>query len=175
MAVKKTLKLTSKLVHSIVTEVCGEDCIDLYKALKSKKNISEFVLAEAIDREINVTRNMLYRMYHSNLVSFIRKKDKQKGWYIYYWTFNPLQLSHLFKNLRTNRMEKLQERIDREQGSHFVVCPERCMRLDFERATEFDYKCPECGILLHMTDNTEIVKNLVNELKVLEKTPGRFK
>jgi len=175
MATSKKVKLTPKLVHSIITEVAGEDCVPLYKALKGKKNISEFVLAEKVEHEINITRNMLYRLYHSNLVSFIRKKDKQKGWYIYYWTFNNLQLSHLFKNLRQNRLVKLQERLDREQNSHFYRCPEKCMRLDFERATEFQYKCPECGVLLEMSDNSQIIKTLITDIKTLEKTPGRFK
>lgn len=175
MATKTKIRLTPKLVEAIITEVAGADCIPLYKTLKGKSNISEFLLAEQIDNEINVTRNMLYRLYHANLVSFIRKKDKQKGWYIYYWTFNPLQLSHLFSTLRTNRISKLQERIEREQGSHFYMCPERCMRLDFERATEFNYKCPECGILLDLSDNSQIVAELEKELSVLEKTPNRFK
>ncbi len=171
----RQIKLTPKLIEEIISDVSGRDCLSLYKALKNKKNISEFVLAEDIDQEINLTRNMLYRLYHANLVSFIRKKDKIKGWYIYYWTFNPAQLTHLFSTLRKTRMTKLQERIDREQSSHFYACPDGCMRLDFEQATEFSYKCPECGTILGMADNRETVKNLVTELEVLTKTPGRFK
>lgn len=78
------IKLTPKLIESVVGEVAGPDVIPLVKALKNKKNVSEFVIADEIDIEINATRNMLYRLYNANLVSFTRKKDKKKGWYIYY-------------------------------------------------------------------------------------------
>ncbi len=66
---------------------------------------------EKIKYEINVTRNMLYRLYHANLVSFIRKKDKKKGWYIYYWTFNQKRIKDLIKDIKKQRFERLVERL----------------------------------------------------------------
>ncbi len=116
------MKLSNKLVEEVISEVAGEDVLPLVKALKNRKNVSEFVLAEEIKQEINKTRNMLYRLYDSNLVSFIRKKDKKKGWYIYYWTFNSKRIKYLSKSLKKKRLEKLKERLKREKSGDFFTC-----------------------------------------------------
>jgi transcription initiation factor TFIIE subunit alpha len=163
------MKLSNKLIEGVISEVAGEDVLQLVKSLKNKKNVSEFTLAENIKQEINITRNMLYRLYNSNLVSFMRKKDKKKGWYIYYWTFNPKMVKYLASSLKKRRFEQLKERLKREKSSDFFICESKCLRLDFEQATEFQFKCPECGSLLNQDDNTEKIKKLEKEIKGLEK------
>tara|TARA_Y100000310_G_scaffold100745_1_gene98631 strand:- start:2682 stop:3320 length:639 start_codon:yes stop_codon:yes gene_type:complete len=162
------MRISSKIIEGVVSEVAGEDTVPLVKYLKDKKNISEFKIAESLKEEVNFTRNMLYRLYHNNLVSFIRKKDKKKGWYIYYWTFNPKTVGHLFGTLRTKRLEGLRERLKRENDGQFYACPEKCMRLDFDQATNFDFKCFECGKLLSLDDNSEVIGKIQAEIAELE-------
>lgn len=157
------------VLTEVVSELSGPDVMPLVRALKNKKNVSEFNLAKAIKHEINTTRNMLYRLYDQHLVTFIRKKDKKKGWYIYYWTFNPKRIKELAKTIRKNKIERITERIDREKSTNFFTCPNKCIRLDFDQATEFEYKCPECGEILQQEDNTQILEELTKELLKLEK------
>jgi transcription initiation factor TFIIE subunit alpha len=163
------MKASDKLLAEVITEVAGQDVLPLVKSLKNKKNVSEFKLATAIDQEINLTRNMLYRLYDHHLVTFIRKKDKKKGWYIYYWTFNPKRIKELVKNLKKMKAEKIKERLEREQSTNFFLCANKCIRLDFDQATEFEYKCPECGEILHQQDNRQKIAELNKELLKLEK------
>jgi transcription initiation factor TFIIE subunit alpha len=162
-------KARDDALTEVIKEVAGEDVLPLVRALKNKKNISEFKLADSIKKEINLTRNMLYRLYDHHLVTFIRKKDKKKGWYIYYWTFNPKRVKEIVRNLKKNKLEKLRERLAREQSTNFFVCANKCMRLDFDQATEFEYKCPECGEILHQEDNSKIIADLQKEIEKLEK------
>ncbi|MBW2996814.1 hypothetical protein KY349_00570 [Candidatus Woesearchaeota archaeon] len=163
------MKLSNKLVEDVVSAVAGEDVLPLVKQLKNKKNVSEFKLAETLKLEVNVTRNMLYRLYHANLVSFIRRKDKKKGWYIYYWTFKLKQIKYLAMSLKKERLERLQDRLAREKDSSFFVCPNSCMRLDFERAVGFEFKCPECASIMQQESNEEKIKQLQQEIKALQK------
>ncbi len=162
------MKLSNKIIESVVSEVAGEDVIPLVQALKNKKNVSEFKLAESIKEEVNRTRNMLYRLYDANLVSFVRKKDKKKGWYIYYWTFDSKKIKYLLANLKKKRLTKLKDRLDREMESKFYSCPTQCIRLDFDQAMNFEFKCPECGELVEQEDNSEEVKKLEKDIKGLE-------
>lgn len=162
-------KAPGKLIDDVVMQVVGEDVLPLVKVLKNKKNVSEFKLASSIRREINMTRNMLYRLYDHNLVSFMRKKDKKKGWYIYYWTFNLKRVKYLTENLKKQRIERLTERLEREQSTQFFSCPTPCIRLSFEQATDFEYKCPECGQLLHQEDNTNKIAEIKAEITQLHK------
>ena len=163
------MKLSNKLVEEVVTEVAGEDVLPLVKLLKNKKNVSEFKLAETLKHEVNLVRNMLYRLYHANLVSFTRRKDKKKGWYIYYWTFKIKQIRFLALSLKKKKLERLSDRLAREQDTSFFICPEGCMRLDFEKAVGFEFKCPECGEIMQQEPNDDKIKALKDEIKALQK------
>jgi transcription initiation factor TFIIE subunit alpha len=163
------MKLSNKLVEDVVADVAGADVLPLVRSLKNKKNISEFKLAEMINQEVNIVRNMLYRLYHANLVSFTRRKDKKKGWYIYYWTFRIKQIKYLAVSLRKQRLEKLRDRLNREKESHFFLCPSGCMRLDFEQAIGFEFKCPECASIMNQEQNDKKIKEIEEEIKNIEK------
>ena len=163
------MKITSKIVDEVASEVAGADVLPLVKALRNKMNVSEFKLATSIKKEINVTRNMLYRLYDNNLVSFTRKKDKKKGWYIYYWTFNQKRVKDLVKDIKKNKYEKLLERLEREKTVQFYACPNKCIRLDFDQGHDYSFKCPECGSLLNAEDNRAKIKELEAEVVRLQK------
>jgi len=162
------MPLSNKIIEKVVAETAGADVIPLVKLLKNKKNVSEFKLAEALKIEINQARNMLYRLYNVNLVSFVRKKDKKKGWYIYYWTFDLKRVKYLAKVLKRKRLEELKEKLEKEKSSQFFVCPNKCVRLDFDHAMSFEFKCPECGTIVQQEDNTERIRKLETEIKKLE-------
>ena len=169
------MKLSSKLVDDVVAETAGADVLPLVKLLKNKKNVSEFKLASGLKKDINPTRNMLYRLYNGNLVTFVRRKDQVKGWYIYYWTFNNKRIKQLTSNIKNKKLDKLRERLEREKGSNFFICENKCIRLDFDQATDFGYKCPECGALLHQEDNSKKITNLEAEISQLEKETRKRK
>ncbi|TKJ17408.1 hypothetical protein CEE44_02635 [Candidatus Woesearchaeota archaeon B3_Woes] len=163
------MRLSNNVIDVVVKEVVGEDALPLVKFLKKNKNVSEFKIADVIKKEVNATRNILYRLYENNLVSFMRKKDKQKGWYIYYWTFNQKRVKYLVMDLKKKKLEKLKERVEREKGSHFFGCKNRCIRLNFDHATNFNFKCPECGTVLDQEDNTKIILEIQKEIGAIEK------
>lgn len=154
--------------YGIISELAGERVLNVIEVLKKRKNISEFKLAEILKKDVNETRNLLYQLYHLNLVSFTRKKDKEKGWYIYYWTFMPKNLSFLKKKLKEKKIRKLTEQIKKEVSNFWFCCDDKCVRLDIEQATSYDYRCPECGKIMQQEDNSERIKKLQDELKKLK-------
>ncbi|MBI5065069.1 transcription factor [Candidatus Woesearchaeota archaeon] len=161
--------MSFKLVEEVVTEVAGSEVLPLAKALKGRENVSEYKLAGELKKEINHVRNMLYKLHDVNLVSFIRRKDKQKGWYIYYWTFETNQVKYLLKRIKDGKVERLKERLEREKGNQFYKCTNSCVRLNFDQSADYGYKCPECGELLNIEDNSERIKEIQEKLQDLEK------
>ncbi|MFH2028330.1 MAG: hypothetical protein ABIJ08_04290 [Nanoarchaeota archaeon] len=162
------MNLSKRVVEETVIQVTGKDVVPLVEALKNKKDVSEFKIASEIKKDINQTRNMLYRLYNQNLVSSIRKKDKKKGWYIYYWTLNNNRMKFLATKSKKAYLDRLMSRLEREKTLDFYSCANKCIRLDFEKSTEINFKCPECGNLLHMADNVEIIKKLEKEIKEIK-------
>lgn len=156
------------LLHKVVTELVGEEALPIVDYLRGKTRISEFIVAEELDIEIHKTRFLLYKLLEHNLVSFIRKKDKIKGWYICYWDLNEEMVEYLDEKIRQQKIEKLKERLDREEGNQFYMCRNACVRMDFERSMEFNFKCVECGEIMHPIDNTKTINFLKTRIKELQ-------
>ena len=52
---EEIMKIPDLSIQEAVSELAGNDVIPLVKALKNKKNVSEFKLADDINEEINKT------------------------------------------------------------------------------------------------------------------------
>ena len=156
------MKITDKFIRDVVSEVVGEDVMPLVGYLKGKRNISEFTIANDIEIEVNEARNMLYRLHGHHLVTYHRKKDKVKGWYISYWTFNPKRITDLQKHLHLSQMEKLRDRLKKEEQNvnGYFLCANMGARLEFDDALGYDFKCPECGAIMNQQDNTKTIEHL---------------
>lgn len=162
------MRLSNKVVDELVREVVGDDAIKLVALLRNKTNVSEFKLAEKLKLTVNHVRNMLYRLQEHNLVTSVRKKDKKKGWYIYYWTFNASQAKNLLFSLKRKRLDELRGRLNSESLDSFFTCPRDATRLKVGYAVEHDFKCPECGSLLKQLDNEEYISRIRKEIEELE-------
>jgi len=157
-----------KLMKKIVTELVSEEAIPIVKYLRGKTKISEFIVAEELELEIHRTRFLLYKLLEHNLVTFLRKKDKIKGWYICYWDLNEEMFEYLDKKMTKEKIEKLYERLEREEGNQFYLCRNACARMDFDKAMEFNFKCPECGEIMHNQDNSRTIEFIKERIKELE-------
>ena len=164
------MKMTNTKVQDTVKEVIGEDSIEIIDYLKDKKNVSDFKIAEKIDRDIHEVRNILYRLYNHNLVSYYRKKDRQKGWYISYWTFNKKKVKDLLDKTTREKLEKYSTRLKEEEANfgNFYLCPNACVRVGFEKAVDLEYRCPECGNILNHQDNTKTIDFLRSKIRELQ-------
>jgi len=167
-AISKKMRITEDLINYVVTELVGEEALPIILYLKGKTQISEFIIAEELDLEIHFVRNLLYRLLEYNIVSFIRKKDRIKGWYICYWDFNENMVPYLAEKIRLSKISKLKERLEREENHTFYMCRNACVRMPFEKSMEFNFKCPECGTLMNEQDNTRTQEFIKQQLKDLE-------
>ncbi|MFA5887400.1 MAG: hypothetical protein WC852_01680 [Candidatus Nanoarchaeia archaeon] len=157
---KGDIVLTTTEIDDLVVNFAGEDVLPLVTLLKGKENVSEFVIADRLNVTVNQVRNMLYRLHKSNLVTFTRKKDKKKGWYIYYWTLAMKNIKDALFNQKKKQLAEFHEKLAKENTGKFYVCPVKCARLTMEDAMEADFHCPECGQLLTEQDNKRTIENL---------------
>ncbi len=169
MAKKKRDTLTNKKMYGIINQIAGDGAVKIVEYLKGRKNISEFIIAEKTKLDMQTTRHILYKLNNHNIAVYIRKKDRKKGWYISYWTFDKRKVRELVDRMNKERLEKLHEQLKREETNmnNFYICNKACARLDFDRATEFEFKCPECGSLLNQQDNVRTINNIKEKIKDL--------
>ena len=154
--------------ESLIGEVVGDDVLLIVQILKNKQNVSEFKIAEKLKITINEVRNKIYRMQEHNLVVSTRKKDKEKGWYIYYWTLNNREIRNLIVSLASKKLSDLKKQLEREQEAKYLECSNKCMRLKFEDAMEYEFRCPECGSLMIEEKRNIRLDNIRKQIKLLE-------
>ncbi len=169
-----TKPLPKEIIDLIKNNV-DEGLLPLVKLLYNRRNVSEFKLSEKLKITINQIRNMLYRLQEKNLVTSIRRKDKKKGWYIYYWTFNKKQARALLKSIRTKRLNELKSLLKKVSVRNYFICQDCGIRLKFEDALDYNFRCPECGELLVEESKEAFVRKIKREISVLEKAMGKKK
>jgi transcription initiation factor TFIIE subunit alpha len=157
--------LSNKVIESVIAENIGEEYLPLVRILKGKKEMSELKLAGIINKNINVTRSMLYKLASSNLVASRKVKDKKKGWCVYYWSLKHSSIKYLAKISKENYLKKLSVELKKEQNLDFFACPSVCYRVSYEKALDLNFKCPECGELMYKEDNTSRIELIIKEIK----------
>ena len=163
------LDLTQDQVDKLVTYVAGELGIEITKHIaEGRENVSEFLIAEKMEMSINEVRQVLYRLQEQNLIHSTRKKDKKKGWYIYYWTFNFVEAKSLISKLKENRINFLRKRLEMEDSNEFYTCHKKCIRMKYHDAIEINFLCPECNKIMSIIDNKKQISTIQKELTLLE-------
>ena len=161
--------MQKELIKEIVVNVVGKQVEEIADLLDAKKHVNEFIIAKKLDITINQTRNILYKLSDFGLVSSIRKKDKKKGWYTYFWKFENIKALDFLKGLLDKRISQITQQINSRESKQFYVC-ERC-KLEFteENALFMDFTCDECASIFTVKDNTKVLKELKKGLMKNEK------
>ena len=151
-----------KILQELVSAIAGKNTEAVVGILKGKKDVNEYKIAKKLEMTINQTRNILYKLYNEGIVSFTRKKDKQKGWYIYYWTFNTVKAIERFLDIKKMEIENLKHQLASRETKRFFSCQTCHIEFTEETALHHDFICPECGQLLMLT----LKEDKINEIEV---------
>lgn len=158
-----------KLLKSVIEELVGKQSVEIIDLLAGKKDVNEFIIAKNLNLTINQTRNILYKLSDFGLVSFNRKKDKKKGWYIYFWTLNSFQALDLLEENLIKKMNVLEGNLkNRRQGRHYV-CNTCSIEVNEETALLNGFICPECEEVYQLSDDSAVIQDLEKKIFKLKK------
>jgi len=157
-----------KFLKLIVENLLNKQASPIVDLLVGKEHVNEFLIAKKLDLTINQTRNILYRLSDYGLVSFIRKKDKRKGWYIYFWTLDAHQSLKLLEETLKKDLSNLENQLKSRNEKRFYVCNTCSIEISEETALLNDFACPECEEIYELSESVDVVKQLekvVNKIK----------
>lgn len=158
-----------KFLKSIVEHLINKPASLIVDLLAGKKDVNEFLVAKKLGLTINQTRNILYKLSDYGLVSFIRKKDKRKGWYIYFWTLNVYQSLSLFENKMKEELNQAKSQLKSRKEKRYYLCKICSIEVTEEAALLNDFICPECEEVYELSNNQEFVDSLNKTINRLEK------
>jgi len=159
----------SDLLREISMLVGGKNAGPIVNLLTGRKHVNEFIVAKKLELTINQTRNILYKLADDGLVSSIRKKDKKKGWYTYFWIFNIDKALGLLQKNILNEISQLEHQLNSREVKQFYVCNTCKSELTEESALLQDFTCPECGEIYELKDNTSIILEIKSHVFRLKK------
>ena len=146
----------------IAEKLCSFEASKIIEYLHLNPGASEFDISDEIGYNVAKVRSNLYSLKNKNLIDYTRKKDKEKGWYLYYWRVIESNFDIVYKKDLKDKLEKFEERLEEEATSSFYICPNFCKRLEFELCIENDFLCPICGTLMN-EENKERKTNTIKK------------
>lgn len=164
-----------KFLKEIIGEIAGKPAMEIVDSLVDKKDVNEFLIAKKLKLTINQTRNILYKLSNYRLVSFTRKKDKRKGWYIYFWTLNSLKSLELLERKLLGELGRLEKQLKNRKVKRFYFCKTCNIEVGEETALLNNFICPECGQVYELAKKDKLIKEFGNRVSKLKKDFGIIK
>ncbi len=165
--VKRDKKTLRKLLNEVIALIIGRQAESIADLLDSEKHVNEFILAKKLGITINQTRNILYKISDQGLVSSIRKKDKRKGWYTYFWKIEIVKALEFLKGFILKRIDQLRNQLKSRETKQFYICELCNVEFNEENALLKDFTCSECGSVFVLKDNTLVIKELKKNIDKL--------
>ncbi|MCK9569175.1 hypothetical protein M0R72_09555 [Candidatus Pacearchaeota archaeon] len=161
--------MLQKFLKDAISSVVGKPADEMVDLLDGKKYTNEFLIAKKLDLTINQARNILYKVSDFGLVSFIRKKDKRKGWYTYFWKIEIIKCLEFLKSTIQKKMEQIQFQIKSRETKEFYTCEPCNIEFTEESALVHNFVCNECGSIVTRKDNAPVIKEYMKELDKLNR------
>ena len=157
--------MLDKFLKEAVSMVVGKAAEDIADLLNSKKHVNEFTISKKLDLTINQTRNLLYKLSEKGLVSSIRKKDKRKGWYTYFWKIEISKTLIFLRDLIGKRKDLIQEQLHNRKTKQYYFCGTCNVEFEEAQALLLNFTCNECGGIFTLEDNSKLIKDLIKNLE----------
>jgi transcription factor E len=157
------------LLKKVVENTAGLTAVQIVDLLDGKKDVNEFLIAKKLGLTINQTRNLLYKLSHLGILSSIRKKDKRKGWYIYFWTFNVLKSLEVLEQTLSNEIGQLNRQLQIKKNTRFYKCKLCGREATEETALLTNFMCSECGEVYDLADNAPIIEETIKQMDKIQK------
>jgi len=152
------------ILKNLVDEMAGAGTGTIVDILFDKDDVNEFLIAKKMDLTINQVRNILYKLSAEGLVSFTRKKDKKKGWYIYFWTLDKEKCLRKIEGEYIKKLSELKQTLSDRENKRYYNCKGCNIEVGEEKALESDFSCDECTEVYELVDNTNAIRDIKGKI-----------
>ena len=162
------------LVKTLLTNVVEDESdLPIVEALESGVETDEEI-AKKTGIKLNIVRKVLYKLYDLGLASYKRSKDPETQWFTYSWKFEKEEVINHIKKDSEQYLKMLNDELEHEENNMFFVCPQDHVRFDFDTASDYEFLCPVCMEELEFQDNNDHIKQLKEDIKMVESNFNSF-
>ncbi len=160
-----------EIIDEEIVNILNEEIEKSQEALKEEEEKSQEALKEekiASRIALKEVRKSLYKLSERSLARYRRVRDKETGYFVYYWSPIFERVHDLIIYRRKRSVKKLHQRLDYEQRNLLYVCDEGHTPVTFSDAFELGFICSTCSKELSQKDNANTIQFLEQKIKELD-------
>jgi len=158
--------LNDKVIRGYLMSLVGEDGLKMIGDMPEGE-ITDEEIATKTGVLLNTVRRTLFILYENKFAIVVRERDSNSGWLTYLWHLDFSGIEHQLMREKKKLLRNLKTRLEFEDNNVFYTCPQGCVRLLFDEATETEFLCPMCGEDLAYYDNSLFVGVLKKRVDAL--------
>jgi transcription initiation factor TFIIE subunit alpha len=148
----------------------GKGAVEIVKLLMRKPWLTDEEIANILKIDIKETRKILHRLHELSLISYDVARDVKLGRRIFKWNVQTSQMIGFIKVALQKTLERLRLKLEYEQSHQFYYCgTPGCRKYTFEESVNKLFKCPTCGKILELYDNSKIIEAIKEKISQIEK------
>jgi len=132
-------KLDLQEATKLIDEYYGKEMIRVIRSLLKHKMLDTESLSKKTGYSINTVRRALYTLQKKGIVYLHRTEEKS------YWILRTTNYEYILQKLLEDIKKKKEPK--QKEGALFV-CPACGREYTFDEAAEYDFVCPEDGVML---------------------------
>ena len=139
----------------------GGEYTKISKALLNNPNSTDEEIAGGTGLKVNIVRKALYDLFGRSLITGIRVRDVNRGWFVYKWKADTEHSEIYLTNQKEKTLKKLHQKIEYYRENDFYKCDNpTCETITFQEALDQFFKCPSCGDTMNAIDKKSLLKAL---------------
>lgn len=170
---KLTDKTTVKVLNVLLDrkEIIDEEMVNILneEIEQSYEEAKEDETQEIPRIALKEVRKSLYKLNERSLARYRRVRDRETGYFVYYWSPIYERILDLIISRRKQSIKKLRQRLDYEQRNLLYVCDEGHTPVPFSDAFELGFICTTCSKELSQKDNTKTIEFLEKKIEELDR------
>lgn len=161
--------MKDSIIKNFFEKKFGKKSVLILEILFKKDLVNENILSKKTKIPINEIRSILYELSSKGLVGFIRKKDKRKGWFIYFWFLKEEETLNKIKEEVIKEIDDYRNKLIQRQKERFYYCNTCKHEVGEEKALAEEFVCPECATPYDIVDNKKFIEEINRNILKREK------
>jgi transcription initiation factor TFIIE subunit alpha len=158
--------MNDKVIRGYLMSLVGEEGLQMIESMPEGE-VTDEEIAEKTGVLLNTVRRTLFILNENKFAICRRERDSNSGWLTYLWRLDFSDIEHQLMKEKRKLLRNLKTRLEFEENNVFYMCPQGCVRLLFDEATETEFLCPICGEDLVFYDNSNFIDVLKKRVDAL--------
>ncbi|HNW38023.1 MAG TPA: transcription factor [Methanosarcina vacuolata] len=158
--------INDKVIRGYLLSLVGEEGLQMIEKMPEGE-VTDEEIAGKTEVLLNTVRRTLFILNENKFAICRRERDSNSGWLTYLWRLDFSDIEHQLMKEKKKLLRNLKTRLDFEENNVFYMCPQGCVRLLFDEATETEFLCPMCGEDLVFYDNSYFIDVLRKRVDAL--------